>query len=57
MRVAILVYAGYLYAEGSKSLSPSGATPLPRADVELDLPGVIEQLRAVAGAKAGSVSF
>ena len=57
MRVAILVDAGYLYAEGSKSLSPSGATPLPRADVELDLPVVIEQLRAVAGEQAGSVSF
>ena len=57
MRVAILVDAGYLYAEGSKSLSPSGATPLPRADLALDLPVVIEQLRAVAGEQAPNAAL
>ena len=57
MRVAIFVDAGYLYAEGSKSLSPSGAIPLPRADVELDLPVVIENLRAIAGEKAPNAAL
>ena len=57
MRVAIFVDAGYLYAEGSKSLSPSSATPLPRAAVELDLPVVIEKLQAIAGAKAPNAAL
>ena len=50
MRVAIFVDAGYLYAEGSKSLSTSSGTPLPRASVALDLPAAIAQLRAIAAA-------
>lgn len=52
MRVAVFVDAGYLYAEGSKSLSPSGATPIPRASVALDLPAIIAHLRDIADAKA-----
>lgn len=57
MRVAIFVDAGYLYAEGSKPLSPSGIVPLHRADVELDLPVIIDQLRAVAGEKAPNAAL
>ena len=52
MRVAIFVDAGYLYAEGSKSLSTSSGAPLPRASVALDLPAAIAQLRAIAAATA-----
>lgn len=57
MRVAIFVDAGYLYAEGSKPLSPSGIAPLPRVDVALDLSKIIKQLRAVAGEKAPNAAL
>ncbi len=52
MRIAIFVDAGYLYAEGSKPLSVSGA-PLPRAGLVLNLNATLAQLRDTAAEKNG----
>ena len=48
MRFALFVDAGYLYADGSKILSPSGSTPLPRRAVTLDQYETIAKLLETA---------
>jgi uncharacterized LabA/DUF88 family protein len=49
MRSAIFVDAGYLYAQGSKTLSSEG---LRRVDVQLDLLQTIQKLRQTAATKS-----
>ena len=57
MRFALLVDAGYLYAEGSKPLSETGATPLRRDSYTFDHAGTIAKLRKTASEKTGGVSL
>ena len=57
MRFALLVDAGYLYADGSKVLSPAGSTPLPRRAVELDQDATIAKLLETAAAKTDGASL
>ncbi len=57
MRFALFVDAGYLYADGSKVLSPSGSTPLPRRAVTLDQDETIAKLLETAAEKTGGAAL
>jgi uncharacterized LabA/DUF88 family protein len=57
MRIAVFIDAGYLYAEGSKPLSASRTSPLPRVSVELNQPEIVAKLRATASEKAENASL
>lgn len=57
MRFALLVDAGYLFAEGSKPLSASGRNPLPRVSVALDQTNTIVKLKDTAVEKTGGASL
>ena len=57
MRFALLVDAGYLFAEGSKPLSPSGRNPLRRVSVSLDQAKTIAKLLETAVEKTSGSSL
>ena len=57
MRFALLVDAGYLFAEGSKPLSQSGRNPLRRVSVVLDQTKTIAKLLETAVEKTGGASL
>ena len=57
MRFALFVDAGYLYADGSKVLSPAGSTPLQRRAVELDQDATIDKLLETAAAKTNGAAL
>ena len=53
-RIAVLVDAGYLFAQGSVALTGSKKT---RSDLALDAPSVINELKVLAAAKASTCSL
>lgn len=57
MRFALFVDAGYLYADGSKVLSPAGSTPLQRRAVELDQDATIAKLLETAAEKTDGAAL
>ena len=57
MRFALLEDAGYLFAEGSKPLSPSGRNPLRRVSVSLDQAKTIAKLLETAVEKTSGSSL
>ena len=57
MRFALFVDAGYLYADGSKVLSPSGSTPVSRRAVTLDQEATIAKLLETAVEKTDGAAL
>ena len=57
MRYGLFVDAGYLFAEGSKPLSPSGNNPLRRVSLVLDQANTISKLLETAVEKTSGASL